>query len=345
MAASRHWKPLLSCLLAGAVLSCLPHWAVRTIRGTVMDFLRPGQEGALRVKQAFSDWSWFTRNEHARLAASTTDRQLARAKLEIRRLRIAYLRLEESGPNQAPPGGATNVRTASQHEGHALPLPPRLLTTHLVAARVLGRETIDDWRAGRMLDATGGVLRDNLVITDDLDTPVLAGTADPGTGHLAIVDRGLEDGLTTGQPVYAGRRVAGRIKRVARFTSTLQPLTDPRFRGRARLVRLSGTSPQKLVGLSRGLLEGNGDGTCRLGLVPSTATVAVGDIVLTDGRDAPDGWAMHYGTVISANLGDGAPHWEIRVKPAVDLPALVRVEILTRRLNPDRTQVPGVLAQ
>ena len=80
-------------------------------------------------------------------------------------------------------------------------------------------------------------------------------------------------------------------------------------------------------------------------LVPATAAVAIGDAVFTDGRDQPDGWPMVYGTVVQARLPDEAPHWEIRVRPAVDLNELKQVEVLTRRFNRKPAQSPGVLAQ
>ena len=117
----------------------------------------------------------------------TTRRDLEPARLEIRRLRIANSRLVER---------SSDGRTGS-------PRPP-LITTDLVPARVLGHETIAAWQAGRILDRGHGLTVDSLVVEP---------------GH-ATLDLGIDSGLARGPPAYAGRRVAGRISRVGRGTST-----------------------------------------------------------------------------------------------------------------------------
>jgi hypothetical protein len=35
-------------------------------------------------------------------------------------------------------------------------------------------------------------------------------------------------------------------------------------------------------------------------------------------------------------LPDGAPHWDIRIRPAIDLDQLKQLDVLTRNLNPGR---------
>ncbi len=93
------------------------------------------------------------------------------------------------------------------------------------------------------------------------------------------------------------------------------------------------------------MLEGTGDGFCRLTRVPATAAVTIGDVVYTDGRDQPGDWPMVYGTVVRAELPDGAPHWDIRIRPAVDLDQLKQLDVLTRRFNRSQAHSQGVLAQ
>jgi hypothetical protein len=58
---------------------------------------------------------------------------------------------------------------------------------------------------------------------------------------------------------------------------------------------------------------------------------------------------MVYGTVVQAQLPDGAPHWDIRIRPAIDLDQLKQLDVLTRNLSrpsttPESTS-SGVLAQ
>ncbi|GIS61772.1 MAG: hypothetical protein CM1200mP2_39970 [Planctomycetaceae bacterium] len=41
----------------------------------------------------------------------------------------------------------------------------------------------------------------------------------------------------------------------------------------------------------------------------------------------PGGWPMLYGTVVRAELPKGAPHWKIRIRPAINLEELQNVEV------------------
>ena len=306
MRAATNWKPPAICLLVGLALITVPDPIASSIRSHVIDMARPGQQAVAELVDRLE--GWHPLEGTARVADNhRQDREAAR--LEIRRLRIANARLVER---------AVAGRTDSSQ--------PPLITTDLVPARVLGHETIAAWQAGRILDRGRGLPVDSLVVEP---------------GH-ATLDLGVDSGLARGQPAYAGRRVAGRISRVGRWTSTLQPLTDTRFRGLARLARRGRDRP---VFSARGMLEGCGDGFCRLTLVPATEVVARYDLVYTDGRDQPGGWPMLYGTVVRAELPDGAPHWEIRIRPAINLDELQNVEVLTRTLNPQRSNSPGVLAQ
>ena len=304
--AATNWKPPAICLVVGLTLIAVPDPITSSIRSHVIDLARPGQQAVAELVVRLENW-----HPLERTASVTHDHQrdLEAARLEIRRLRIANARLVER---------SSDDRTGS-------PRPP-LISTDLVPARVLGHETIAAWQAGRILDRGHGLTVDSLVVEP---------------GH-ATLDLGIDSGLARGQPAYAGRRVAGRISRVGRWTSTLQPLTDTRFRGLARLARRGRDRP---VFAARGMLEGSGDGFCQLTLVPATEVVARNDLVYTDGRDQPGGWPMLYGTVVRAELPEGAPHWKIRIRPAINLEELQNVEVLTRTLNPQRINSPGVLAQ
>ena len=262
--AATNWKPPAICLVVGLTLIAVPDPITSSIRSHVIDLARPGQQAVAELVVRLENW-----HPLERTASVTHDpqRDLEAARLEIRRLRIANSRLIER---------SSDVRTGS-------PRPP-LITTDLVPARVLGHETIAAWQAGRILDRGHGLTVDSLVVEP---------------GH-ATLDLGIDSGLARGQPAYAGRRVAGRISRVGRWTSTLQPLTDTRFRGLARLARRGRDRP---VFAARGMLEGSGDGFCQLTLVPATEVVARNDLVYTDGRDQPGGL---FG--IQANHGYGHEH-------------------------------------
>jgi len=312
---STNWKPPATCLLVGLALIVLPDQITDSIRSHVIDLARPGQQAVADLADRLAAWHPF-----AETTSVADDRRLEldAAHLEIRRLRLANSRLVEQAESRRS--------DITVEDRTPVSLRPPLVTTDLVPARVLGHETIAAWQAGRILDKGRGLPVDSLVVEP---------------GH-ATLDLGVDSGLARGQPAYAGRRVVGRISRVGRWTSTLQPLTDTRFRGLARLARPGRDRP---VFSARGMLEGSGDGFCRLALVPATEVVAVDDLVYTCGRDQPDDWPMLYGTVVRAELPEGAPHWEIRIRPAIDLTELQNVEVLTRQLNPQRINSPGVLSQ
>ena len=317
------WKPLTACLVIGLVLASLPGPIAETIRSRVVDVARPGQQAVLDTAQRLADW------RSPAQPPRTTDRdrrELDAARLEISRLRLANSRLTQE---------TTDAPSAD-------PQHPPLVTTDLVTVRVLGQETIQAWQAGRILDRGRGLSAESLVVEPGHTTLDLGQDRRLGRRLGRGLGRGLARGLARGQPAYAGRRVAGRISRVGLWTSTLQPLTDTRFRGLARLARPGRDQP---VFSTRGMLEGTGDGFCRLTLVPATAAVAIGDVVYTDGRDQPDAWPMVYGTVVQAELPDGAPHWEIRIRPAIDLAELKQLDVLTRRFHRPQANSQGVLAQ
>jgi cell shape-determining protein MreC len=204
-----------------------------------------------------------------------------------------------------------------------------LVVPDLLPARVLGAEAAEAWRAGRYVD----------VGLDDGIREEAAVLAEEGP----LVDRGRDAGLAAGHAVLDGRTIVGRIRTVGRWTSVVQPITDPDYRAQVRIVRR--TSRGLVLGPT-GILRGAGEPTCRLDYVGSTQAVDVGDEVYT--VDAIDDEAgndvgevstvlgmLFVGHVTSAELPTGAPHWTIAVAPAATTPP-ERVVVLRRRFNPAR---------
>ena len=150
-----------------------------------------------------------------------------------------------------------------------------------------------------------------------------------------IIDQGTSESLETGQPVYAGRSVVGRIETAGQWTSSLQLITHTEYSGRARLARQ--TSDGLRFG-EEGILEGIGNGLCRLSGIPDTQPVAVGDEVFTGGQSSllPD--PMYYGRIIKADLLSGSA-WDIIVKPPLDMRTMTEVVVLRATVNPIR--IPG----
>ena len=199
----------------------------------------------------------------------------------------ARLKAELAEMNKAPgwPEAATTVSLAKPQ---------------LRQARVIGWE-----RRGLALPAA--VIRGGTANQMAVDDIVLA----PGE---SILDQGQGSGIAADDLIIAGRTIIGRITRISRWTSTIQPVTDAEFRGQAQIVRLQDN--EAILG-AEGILSGTGKGDCRLLHVGATEPVAEGDLVFTSLRGVPLSPPLFYGTITRAELVDGQPDWSITVTPAM----------------------------
>lgn len=177
--------------------------------------------------------------------------------------------------------------------------PAPLASGRPVDVRIVGGQGARESGGARWLVAAG---RQQGLAGDEL---VLAG---PGI----LIEHGTDLGLKPDQLAFAGRSLVGRTRQVGRWTSLVQPLTDPEFRTAARIVRNSALGP---VQGPAGILAGSATG-CRLNEVPATEAVAVGDDVLTDPLTSPAGVSLYCGKVSRVDLATSAEHWTIEVTPA-----------------------------
>jgi cell shape-determining protein MreC len=192
-----------------------------------------------------------------------------------------------------------------------------LIVPELLQASVLGEETAKLWRAGKFIDkgTMDGVGKSALVLDDT----------------SLLIDQGRDENLLSGQPVYSGRRVFGKVVQVGRWVSTVAKVTDARYRGWAQLGR---RTSQGLLFEGTGILEGRGEPLCRLELVKLRELVSVGDEVYTANRDSTLPYPMYYGKVVQVK--PGTQFWEIWVKPAVNETNLQTVQVLRKKFNPIR---------
>jgi len=163
---------------------------------------------------------------------------------------------------------------------------------------------------------------------------VVSETADHETSPQHLIDQGTDSGLQMDQPVFAGRCVVGKVGQVGRWTSTIIPITDPGFFGRAQLVRSTSQGP--VLG-AEGVITGNGEGQCLINYIPGTEPVAVGDDVYTTVGHSTLPVPMYYGKVTQAKLTDQAQDWEITVEPAETLVGRRSIQVLRSVLNTART--------
>jgi len=212
------------------------------------------------------------------------------------------------------------------------PFAPSLIKTaplvepRRVQARVLGRQARAYLAACEVLDAgaEAGLSPGDLVLetaTDALDV-------------VPLVDQGRNVGLGDGDLVLQGRHVWGRLVEVGPQTATVRRVWEAGYRD---LVQLAHVQDGRLRLGPRGVLEGHGERECRIQLVDVTQPVAVGDWVLAAAEDGVLESPPVYGTVVDVQRTAGGSHWEIWMKPAADSATSDTVEVVSLRLNPQRT--------
>ncbi len=307
------WMAVLLSL-AGAAACLLPSSTTQRFRGVLRDLAAPGQTAlAVSVDSLSRCWQIETDSRRGR-----GEERVAELEHEVEDLRRAALVWQTRSATLS-----ADLEAARSHEGLSsrIRATPPLLTAEAVGARILSweGEGPDRWRP--VLDRG----RDRALHADEL---VLA-TSDP------VIDLGTDLRIEPDQPVLAGRCVVGRIGVVGSWTSTLQPLTSPQFRGHAQLLR---ETEETAVEGASGILCGTGAG-CRLDFVGATEPVRVGDLVVTPLRQSPDSGVFLFGKVTRAELPPGAAHWEIEVAPACELRKVSEVAVL--RINRNSRRPPN----
>lgn len=301
---------LAIALLAGGGLLCAPQEQTDRLQAVVRDALRPGQ---IAVQNSI-DWCERQQPYLTSRWRGTSSTPLPTVSRDAFEERLQRLQAENASLRE-------QLRRRSSSANSRFQTTEPLFAPDLVEARVLGEESLQRFQSqARKLLAAGeqnGIDPASLVIAS----------------KSSQVDLGSDSGMQADQIVLAGRAVVGRISQVGKLTSTLLPVTDARYRGLARLARPMGAGfdfgPE-------GILEGDGTDTCRLNFIQSTEAVSPGDQIYTAAADGGQLVPLLYGTVVQADLPAGAPHWNIRVKPASQGMTLRTVHIIRTKLNPTR---------
>jgi rod shape-determining protein MreC len=288
---------------AAAGLCIAPPWLQQPLRAAVVDVIVSGQAFAISRYDACRASSALlpTRAlaDDAKSAASPDDGRLQDLEQTCRRLRIENARLREE-LQLAEKYGVSPIPVAAAHTA-AVPT--------VVRAAVVSRQTLSQWRSVRPLNQgrTAGIAESSLVL-------------DEGLPHI---DQGSDAGVEPELDVFIGRCVVGRIASVGRWTSTLESITDPRYRALAQIVR---PSDQGGSFGTEGILVGQGNGLCKLTDVPTTETVRVGDEVYTSDRDGRTRVPLYYGRIL--RVAEAGRHWDITVEPAAKARELKSVAVL-----------------
>ena len=302
-------QAFVSCLLAVGLM--LEPWGVqRNLTTGLRDSLLPGQWMLVQLEESLDHWTshlW---------SPTTIEQQHHEMRAELKAVRHSYRQLEIAHATLDERMRRTRRQGVSPYQASSgLPL----LVPELVTARVFGREYRSGDRADRLLDLqmVDGAIAGDLVLS----------------AQSPILDQGAQEDVRIGQPVYSGATVVGRIASVGRWISTVQPVTDPDYRGRAQLAR---TTEHGVVFTAEGMLRGGAGGSCALRGIKATEAVAVGDRVYTGGRSGTLPYPMYYGKVSHVELELDAEEWRIEVDPAVDWEQVQSVQVLRDSLNPVR---------
>ncbi len=302
------------CLAASIGLGFAPPNVQSWLRAAIRDGFQPGVTLAAAAQQSAARQLQlrFVGDAERELQSqiSNLKSELSNLELHLRREQLARQRTRDQ-----------NILALQRHDDERRALDPLpLIVPQVVEANVLGDELAASWRGGRLLNRgkSSGVIEASLVLD----------------ANAKLLDQGADSGLAADLPVFAGSCVIGKLQHVGHWSSTWVPLTDRRFAGRARLARVT---KEGLIFGSDGVLIGNGKDTCRLTKVRATEPVSEGDEVFA--LETPGGFEtpLFYGTVTRAELPDGATHWDIEVRPAIDPQTARSVSIVRPMVNPKRS--------
>jgi cell shape-determining protein MreC len=288
-------KPLkiLACWLALAVgAACLPNTVSRQLKDRGRLLLAPGQRIAWAALKSLWRWGlvWQHRGDTAEELVATRD-QVRRLEELNTALRARVARNE------------FNMSTKTEQ-------PAPLLEARAVETRVLGEQAQSFLQhlAVVTTSAASQLTPESLAID----------------GGAVLIDQGDNASLTASNLAIAGGRVWGKLVEVGPQTATVRRITSLGYRG---LVQIANGQNGAERTVARGVLEGSGDGLCRIRMVDATSPVAVGDLVLAAEEEGITDAPLVYGRIARTALEPGAAHWQIWMTPAIaeDVPTTLTV--------------------
>lgn len=137
--------------------------------------------------------------------------------------------------------------------------------------------------------------------------------------QYVIINRGSDDGLRRGMPVVTDQGLVGRISRVTAAAASVQLISDASSSINIRLE----------PGRTQAMLLGQITGEITLDMIPQSAEVQVGDLVLTSGVGGNYPPNILIGQVSSVRGRDNDLFKRSAVQPVVDFSQLEIVLVIT----------------
>lgn len=245
----------------------------------------------------------------------------------------ASCRLGDEGPLAAVRGAFQAVTSPVRYLGVTVALPFQGLG-NIVTNLTSDQETLSELRAeNEALRARNVELEESALTTERLQglldlqdvynlqstaARIISGASDSWSSTVTL-DKGSSAGLAVGMPVTSSAGIIGQIVECGPATSTVLLLTD----------ESSSVSAMVQSNRAQGMVEGSVGGGLSLTLVPSDATVAVGDVVVTSGLGGVFPKGLPLGEVTSVESVPGAAYLTITVEPFAHAESNEEVLVIT----------------
>lgn len=157
------------------------------------------------------------------------------------------------------------------------------------------------------------------------------------SGYLrwVILNRGARDGIREGNPVITDRGLLGRVEAVAANAAWVRLLNDS----------ASAVNVQTQTTGAEGTVVGQLQGNLRMTLIPQTAVIQTGDLVLTSGLGGSFPADLLVGQVSSVRDLQGALFQEAEIRPIVDFDNIDLVAVIVEFVPIDTTVFDDVIEE
>ncbi|MGF1532127.1 MAG: rod shape-determining protein MreC [Bernardetiaceae bacterium] len=154
------------------------------------------------------------------------------------------------------------------------------------------------------------------------------------TSNFLTINKGSDQGLRPGMALITGNGIVGRIKNVSENFATAYPLIHPRFR-----VSVTTRREEQLFSVR---WPGGDPRLASLDQVSRGANVAIGDTLLTSGRDAVFPEGMPVGIIEAIDRNQGAGFLSVKLRFLVDFTRLSYVYAVDSRYKAERDSLEQV---
>ena len=247
---------LAVCLVCCWGASRLPDAHQRRLRAGLLDGCLPFQEAKVSIKQFWASRWPATDDRLATLESKYQSERVARD-AEHRRLELTIAELKSRAQlDQLPEAFPVPIVSAAG-----------LIEYDLVSAGIVAPQQLRFVQRELLIrsEELTDLERDSLVIQ-----AVQAAEEDEAGPKEFVLDQGETTGFEPEQPVFAGRCVVGSLAEVGHWISRVRLLTDPEYRGRARILR---QVEDGFVYGPEGILVGTGETFCRLRYLSDSESV------------------------------------------------------------------------